>query len=61
MVTFLEMLQRRIDNEKGAEIVEWVLWIGGIGVLAGVLYGVVSGALTTLVGTIISGLTPVAS
>jgi hypothetical protein len=35
MVTYLEMLRQRIDNEKGAEIVEGVRWVGGIAILAG--------------------------
>ena len=55
MKTYLEMLQRRINNEKGAEIVEWVLWVGGIAILAGTLYTVVSGALTTTVTKIVGG------
>jgi Flp pilus assembly pilin Flp len=61
MTTYVEMLRRRINNEKGAEIVEWVLWVGGIAILAGTLYTVVSGALTTTITNIVSGITGVAS
>ena len=60
MVMYLvEMLEQRISNEKGAEIVEWVLWVGGIAILAGTLYGVVSGALTNTITNIVAGITGV--
>jgi Flp pilus assembly pilin Flp len=55
----VEMLQQRINNEKGAEIVEWVLWVGGIAILAGTLYTVVSGSLTTTITTIVGNITGV--
>jgi hypothetical protein len=55
------MLQQRINNEKGAEIVEWVLWVGGIAILAGTLYGVVSTSLTTTIQNIVGGIGAVTS
>jgi len=53
------LLQQRIGNERGAEIVEWVLWVGGIAILAGTLYTVVSGALSNTVTNIMGGITGV--
>ena len=53
------MLRQRVNNEKGAEIVEWVLWVGGIAILAGTLYTVVSGALTNTITNIVGGITGV--
>ena len=61
MLTYIEMVRQRLSNEKGAEIVEWVLWVGGIAILAGTLYTVVSGALTNTVGNIVHGITGVSS
>ena len=49
MTTRLAMaLQTVIDahNEQGAEVVEWVLWVGGIAVLAGAMYSIVGTALS---------------
>ena len=57
----LEMIRQRISNEKGAEIVEWVLWVGGIAILAGVLYTTVSGALQNTVNTVVRGISPISS
>ena len=57
----VEMLQQRVNNEKGAEIVEWVLWVGGIAILAGALYLAVSGALTNTVNTVLNGINPISS
>ena len=59
MKTYAEMLllkALKINNEEGAEVVEWVLWVGGIAILAGTLYAVVSGALSNLATNIISGM-----
>jgi hypothetical protein len=53
------LLRQRIGNERGAEIVEWVLWVGGIAILAGTLYTVVSGALSNTVTNIMGGITGV--
>src|SRR5437016_104420 len=64
MKTYLEMTLLKllnVNNEKGAEVVEWVLWVGGIAVLAGVIYGVVNTALSTKTNTIMNTITPVAS
>ena len=57
----VEMLQQRVNNEKGAEIVEWVLWVGGIAILAGALYLAVSGALQNTVNSVLNGITPISS
>ena len=51
----------RINNEKGAEVVEWVLWVGGIAALAAVIYGVVSTALSGKVNTIMNTIAPISS
>jgi hypothetical protein len=56
---YIDLLRQRVSNEKGAEIVEWVLWVGGIAILAGTLYTVVSGALTNTVTNIVGGITGV--
>jgi hypothetical protein len=56
MMTFFEAVQQQVSGEQGAEIVEWVLWVGGIAILAGTLYAVVSGALSNLTTNIISAM-----
>jgi len=62
MLTYIEMiLLKLVNNEKGAEVVEWVLWVGGIAVLAGVIYTVVSGALVTKTNAIMNTIAPVGS
>ena len=61
MTILIETLRQRVSNETGAEIVEWVLWVGGIAILAGTLYNVVSGTLTNTVTTIVHGITVVSS
>jgi Flp pilus assembly pilin Flp len=59
MCTYVELLRQRMVNEQGAEIVEWVLWVGAIAVLAGTLYTVVSGAVSNLATNIITGMTAI--
>jgi Flp pilus assembly pilin Flp len=64
MKSYAEMLLLRllqVDNEKGAEVVEWVLWVGGIAVLAGVIYGVVSTALSSKTNDIMNTVAPLSS
>ena len=62
MKTFLDMaIVKLVSNEKGAEVVEWVLWVGGIAVLAGVIYGVVSSGLSTKANAIMNSISPVTS
>ena len=62
MRTFVEMqILKLVSNEKGAEVVEWVLWVGGIAVLAGVIYGVVSSGLSSKANDIINSISPVSS
>jgi len=61
MTTYVEMLRRRINNEKGAEIVEWILWVGGIAVLAGSLFALFSGSFTTLATNIMGSVGAVGS
>jgi len=62
MKTYLEMTLLKlleVNNETGAEVVEWVLWVGGIAVLAGVIYGVVSNSLSAKTNTIMNTIAPV--
>ena len=40
---------------------EWVLWVGGIALLAGAMYTVLSGSLTNLATNIIGGMTAISS
>jgi hypothetical protein len=64
MKSYLEMLALkvfRVNNEQGAEVVEWVLWVGGIAALAGVIYGVVSSTLSAKTNSIMNTINPVAS
>ena len=64
MKAYAEMVALKllnVNNEKGAEVVEWVLWVGGIAVLAGVIYGVVNTALQGKVNAIMNTIAPVAS
>ena len=64
MKTYAEMLllkALKVNNEEGAEVVEWVLWVGGIAVLAGAIYTVVSGALSSKTNDIMNTIAPVAS
>ena len=64
MTTYLEMVLLKllaIDNEQGAEIVEWVIWVGGIAILAGVIYNTVNTALRAKVNSIINSIGPVSS
>jgi Flp pilus assembly pilin Flp len=56
---YIDLLRQRVSNEKGAEIVEWVLWVGGIAILAGTLYTVVSSALSGTVQNIVGNITGV--
>lgn len=52
-------LERLLDwtgNERGAEIAEWVLWAGGIALLAGGVYLAVAGQLPGAVGNVMSGI-----
>jgi Flp pilus assembly pilin Flp len=56
MQTYLNILRQRMQNEQGAEIVEWVLWVGGIALLAGVLFTTVSGALNTTISNIVTNI-----
>ena len=57
----IELIRQRFGNEKGAEIVEWVLWVGGIAILAGTLFTIVSGQVTNVATNIIGGITGVSS
>jgi hypothetical protein len=64
MTTRLAMaLQTVIDahNEQGAEIVEWVLWVGGIAVLAGSMYSIVNTALSAKANSIMNSVIGIAS
>ena len=51
----------RVDNEKGAEVVEWVLWVGGIAVLAGVIYATVNSSMQGKVSAVMNLVAPIGS
>ena len=57
MVGYLRTVVRHVDNQTGAEIAEWVLWVGGIALIAGTIYSLVSTQLGNTAVNIISGLT----
>ena len=62
MKTYAEMMLLKllkVNNEEGAEVVEWVLWVGGIAILAGVVYGVISSALSAKASEIINNISPI--
>jgi Flp pilus assembly pilin Flp len=62
MKTYLEMTLLKllkVNNEKGAEVVEWVLWVGGIAVLAGAIYAVVNNSLSAKTTAIMNTIAPV--
>ena len=61
MGRYMGRVREKVANEQGAEIVEWVLWVGGIALLAGVMHGVLSGALSNLATNIITGMTAISS
>lgn len=52
----VELFRQKFDDETGAEIVEWVLWVGGIAVLASTMYVVLEDALTDVATDIIAGM-----
>lgn len=54
---FLESLRRRIDNEKGAELVEWAIWIGAIAVVAAAVWTGLGPAISGKVSSVISSIT----
>ena len=60
MKAFMDLV-KMVNNEQGAEVVEWVLWVGGIAVLAGVIYAVVSSGLSTKTNEIMNSIAPVTS
>ena len=49
-------LRQWVTNERGAEVAEWVLWAGGLALLAGGIYLVVAGGLPTAVANVMSGI-----
>ena len=61
MRSCVDLLRRNMTDEAGAEVVEWVLWVGGLAMLAAALYGIVSGTLTNTIGNIIGGVTGISS
>ena len=58
---YAKMLADRIGNEQGAEVVEWVLWIGGIVVLGGIVLTALTGAIGPKVNAIINTIQPLSS
>jgi hypothetical protein len=60
-MTQLEKVRQQVTGESGAEIVEWILWVGGIAVLAGSLFALFSGSFTTLATNIMGSVGAVGS
>ena len=58
---YAKVLASRINNEKGAEIVEWVLWVGGMVVLGGIVLAALSGSIGGKVDDIINTIAPLSS
>ena len=52
----LVRLREWTTNERGAEVAEWVLWAGGLALLAGAVYLAVAGQLPGAVGNVMSGI-----
>jgi hypothetical protein len=52
----LVRLRQWLDNQTGAEVAEWVLWAGGLAMLAGAIYLVVAAGLPNAVGNVMSGI-----
>ena len=61
MVQYFQRLRQQLDDEKGAEIVEWVMWVGGIALLAGAMYLAVSTALNGTIQNVIGTIGPLSS
>jgi prolipoprotein diacylglyceryltransferase len=58
---YAKVLASRINNEKGAEIVEWVLWVGGMVVLGGIVLAALTGSIGSKVDEIINTIAPLTS
>jgi hypothetical protein len=56
MMEYLQAVVRHVRDQRGAEIAEWVLWVGGVALLAGVIYTVLSGQLNSTASNILSNL-----
>ena len=52
----LVRLREWLGNERGAEVAEWVLWAGGIAILAGAIYLAVAGQLPGAVSNIMGSI-----
>jgi hypothetical protein len=50
--TLLNGMWHVVENQQGSEIVEWVLWIGGLAMVAIAIYGSIAAGLTTMVAGI---------
>ena len=61
MLQVLVKIHELIGNERGAEIVEWVLWVGAIALMTGVIYTTMSSSLQNAVNNILSSVGPVSS
>ncbi len=42
----------RVQDERGAELVEWVIWVGALALVGGTAAAALSGGLTTAMTTI---------
>ena len=62
MNTMLQFLMRRvIGDERGAEMVEWVLWVGGIAIVVVAVTTAISTPIQTRILAIINALPAAAS
>jgi Flp pilus assembly pilin Flp len=61
MLQVLVKIRELIGNERGAEIVEWVLWVGAIALMTGVIFTTMSSSLQTAINNILNSMSPVSS
>lgn len=62
MNAMLQFLVRRvIRDERGAEMVEWVLWVGGIALVVVAVTGAIETPITDKIKAIITALPAAAS
>ena len=55
------LLQRVVRDERGAEMVEWVLWVGGIAIVVVAVTTAISTPIQTKIIAIINALPAAAS
>jgi hypothetical protein len=45
--TRLDSIWQSVNNANGAEVVEWIFWVGGLAIVTAILYASVSATLGT--------------